>query len=53
MGTFGIYEDELRKDGGRWLFCKRKVLNEFLDGRHSGPTNPVLAMDRAAEASGA
>jgi hypothetical protein len=50
MGTFGIYEDELRKVDGRWLFSKRRVLNEFLKGRHSGPDNPVLAMDAAAQA---
>jgi len=48
MGTYGIYEDELRKQDGRWLFSKRRVLNEFLDGRHSGPDNPVAAMDRQA-----
>ena len=48
MGTFGIYEDRLRKVDGQWLFSERKVLNEFLDGRHSGPENPVRAMDKAA-----
>jgi hypothetical protein len=26
---------------GHWLFSKRRVLNEFLEGRHSGPNNPV------------
>lgn len=50
MGTFGIYEDEVRKVDGRWLFSKRRILNEFLKGRHSGPDNPVLEMDAAAEA---
>lgn len=53
MGTFGIYEDELRKVDGRWLFCKRRILNEFLDGRASGPGNPVAAMDKEAGASAA
>jgi hypothetical protein len=48
MGTFGIYEDELRKVDGRWLFSKRRILNEFLSGRESGPGNPVLGMDAAA-----
>jgi hypothetical protein len=47
MGTFGIYEDELRKVGGRWLFAKRRILNEFLPGRESGPGNPILSMDAA------
>src|SRR5690606_4342174 len=27
MGTFGTYEDELRKVGGNWLLSKRRVLN--------------------------
>ncbi|AKH43824.1 hypothetical protein FHS61_002769 [Altererythrobacter atlanticus] len=49
MGTFGIYEDELRKVDGQWLFSKRRILNEFLDGRHSGSENPVAEMDRLAE----
>ena len=50
MGTFGIYEDELKRIDGRWLFSKRRILNEFLKGRHSGPTNPVRDMDAAAAA---
>lgn len=50
MGTFGIYEDELRRVDGRWLFSERRILNEFLPGRESGPANPVLSMDAAADA---
>ena len=50
MGTFGVYEDELERVKGAWLFSKRRILNEFLDGRHSGPENPVREMDAAAEA---
>lgn len=50
MGTFGIYKDELKRVNGNWLFSKRRILNEFIDGRHSGPANPVRAMDQAAEA---
>lgn len=50
MGTFGIYEDELVKQDGRWLFTKRRILNEFIPGRHSGPANPVADMDTLAEA---
>jgi len=47
-GTFGIYEDELERVDGRWLFSYRRILNEFLPGRESASTNPVLAMDRKA-----
>lgn len=47
MGTFGIYEDELRKVDGRWLFARRRIMNEFLPGRESGPENPIRAMDAA------
>jgi SnoaL-like domain len=50
MGTFGIYEDELQRVKGRWLFSKRRVLNEFLEGRHSGPNNPVRDLDGLAAA---
>jgi len=48
MGTFGIYEDQLRKVGGRWLFSERRIMNEFLPGRESGPQNPIRSMDGAA-----
>ena len=50
MGTYGIYEDELKKVDGQWLFAKRRVLNEFIKNRTSGPANPVVDMDAAAEA---
>ncbi|MXO65174.1 nuclear transport factor 2 family protein [Altericroceibacterium endophyticum] len=49
MGTFGVYEDELRRVNGSWKFSSRRILNEFLDGRKSGPGNPVSVMDQAAE----
>ena len=45
LGTFGIYEDELQRVDGRWLFSFRRILNEFLPGRESGKDNPVLRMD--------
>lgn len=51
VGTFGIYEDELVRVNGQWLFSKRRVLNEFLPGRESSVDNPVLAMDGKAEAA--
>jgi hypothetical protein len=50
MGTYGIYEDDLKKVDGQWLFAKRRVLNEFIKTRTSGPGNPVVDMDAAADA---
>ncbi len=50
MGTFGIYEDQLRRVDGRWLFSERRIMNEFLPGRESGPGNPIRSMDAAAAA---
>jgi hypothetical protein len=50
MGTFGIYEDKLERVGGRWLFSERRILNDFLPGRESGPGNPVPEMDALAAA---
>lgn len=44
MGSFGIYEDELVKVDGVWFFTRRRILNEFLTGRESGPENPVLSI---------
>jgi hypothetical protein len=49
IGTYGIYEDEMKRVNGRWLFAKRRVLNEFIPNRNSGPANPVSEMDAAAE----
>ena len=43
--SFGTYEDELVRVDGRWLFKRRKIYNEFLEGRESGPANPVLTME--------
>lgn len=48
MGTFGIYEDKLVKVDGRWLFSERRIMNEFLPGRESGPENPIRGMDAGA-----
>ena len=50
MGTYGLYEDELKKVKGQWFFAKRNVLNEFIKSRSSGPGNPVRDADAAAEA---
>ena len=47
LPSFGIYEDELARIEGCWLFTRRKIYNEFLSGRESGAVNPVRAMDAA------
>ena len=44
MGTFGHYEDELARIDGNWLFKRRRIVNEFLEGREAGPGNPVAFM---------
>jgi ketosteroid isomerase-like protein len=44
MGTFGHYEDELARIDGRWCFKRRRIVNEFLEGRMAGPGNPVRGM---------
>ncbi|OYW45929.1 MAG: hypothetical protein B7Z08_04710 [Sphingomonadales bacterium 32-68-7] len=46
--SFGTYEDELARIDGRWLFARRKIFNEFLPGRQSGPGNPVQALATGA-----
>ena len=51
VGTFGTYEDEMRKVDGRWLFSQRRILNEFLAGRATGDTNPVRTIDAKAAAA--
>jgi ketosteroid isomerase-like protein len=43
--SFGLYEDELVRVDGRWLFKFRKVYNEFIPGRESGTGNPVRRTD--------
>ena len=50
MGTYGLYEDEFKKVDGQWFIAKRRVLNEFLKNRNSGPNNPVRDADAAADA---
>lgn len=44
MGTFGHYEDELARIDGHWRFKRRRIVNEFLEGRKAGPDNPVRSM---------
>ena len=48
IGTYGEYEDTLKRVNGHWLFARRNVLNEFIPKRNSGPADPVAAMDAEA-----
>jgi hypothetical protein len=52
MGTFGHYEDELVRVEGAWKFRRRKIYNEFLEGRASSDVNPVRLMDGAVDGKG-
>jgi uncharacterized protein (TIGR02246 family) len=46
VGGYGHYEDELRRVDGHWLFVRRKIYNEMLEGRTAGPRDPVAEMRR-------
>lgn len=41
IGSYGHYEDEMRKVDGQWKFMSRRIFNEQLDARRAGPDNPV------------
>ena len=41
IGSYGHYEDELRKVDGQWKFVRRRIFNEQLDDRLAGAENPV------------
>jgi hypothetical protein len=41
IGSYGHYEDEMRKVDGVWKFVSRKIFNEQLPDRMAGPDNPV------------
>jgi hypothetical protein len=45
FGTFGHYEDQLARIDGRWLFKRRRIVNEFIPGREAGPANPLSTME--------
>ncbi len=46
MGSFGHYEDELARVDGQWLFKRRKIYNEFLEGRTLERREPRAADGR-------
>ncbi|MBO9668971.1 MAG: nuclear transport factor 2 family protein [Sphingobium sp.] len=40
-GSYGHYEDDLRKVDGQWKFVRRHIFNEQLEDRRAGDENPV------------
>ena len=43
VGSYGHYEDSMRKVDGAWKFVTRTIFNEQVEGRKAGPDNPALA----------
>ena len=41
LGTYGHYEDELKRVNGRWLFAHRKIFNEENPALQATDENPV------------
>jgi len=41
LGTYGHYEDELKRVNGRWLFAYRKIFNEENPALRASDENPV------------
>jgi len=41
IGSYGHYEDSMRKVDGRWKFVSRKIFNEQIPDRGAGPDNPA------------
>ena len=41
LGTYGHYEDELKRVDGRWLFARRKIYNEENPELRATDANPV------------
>jgi hypothetical protein len=47
IGSYGHYEDAMRKVDGQWKFMSRKIFNEQLDDRAAGPDNPIRSSKAA------
>lgn len=41
VGSYGHYEDDIRRVDGKWKFMRRRIFNEQLEDRRSGDENPV------------
>jgi hypothetical protein len=47
IGSYGHYEDAMRKVDGVWKFVSRKIFNEQIPTRCAGPENPARAAREA------
>jgi hypothetical protein len=45
VGSYGHYEDEMRKVDGKWLFVNRRIFNEQLEGRRADAVNPLRTVE--------
>jgi hypothetical protein len=43
VGSYGHYEDEMRRVDGQWKFMSRRIFNEQLEDRRSESENPIRA----------
>lgn len=43
IGSYGHYEDSMRKVDGAWKFVSRRIFNEQIPTRRAGPENPARA----------
>ncbi|MBN8832629.1 MAG: nuclear transport factor 2 family protein [Sphingomonadales bacterium] len=43
IGSYGHYEDAMRKVDGAWKFVSRTIFNEQVEGRKAGSENPARA----------
>jgi hypothetical protein len=43
IGSYGHYEDTMRKVDGAWKFVSRTIFNEQVPARRAGPDNPARA----------
>jgi len=43
IGSYGHYEDSMRKVDGQWKFVSREIFNEQIPGRSGGSQNPAHA----------
>lgn len=44
IGSYGHYEDVMRKVDGKWRFVSRRIFNQQLPDRAAGPVNPLRSV---------